>query len=52
MISWLNEDDVIIVDRGFNDSLNFLHILGIKTELPKCLKKGENNMTLKIAIIR
>ncbi|CAC5383639.1 unnamed protein product [Mytilus coruscus] len=41
MKSWLNEDDVMIVDRGFRDSLNFLNELGIKTEMPKFLKKGE-----------
>lgn len=34
MKSWLNEDDVMIVDRGFRDSLNVLHELGIKTEMP------------------
>jgi hypothetical protein len=31
MKSWLNEDDAIIVDRGFCDSLKMLHELGIKT---------------------
>ena len=41
MKSWLNEDDVIIVDRGFRDSLEFLHELGIKTEIPSFLKKGQ-----------
>jgi hypothetical protein len=33
MKRWLNDDDVIIVDRGFHDSLEFLHELGIKTEI-------------------
>jgi len=37
MKRWLNEDDVIIVDRGFRDSLECLHELGIKTEMPSFL---------------
>lgn len=41
MKSWLNKDDVMIVDKVFRDSMNFLYELGIKTEMPKCLKKGE-----------
>ena len=41
MKSWFNEDDVIIVNRGFSDSLEFLHELGVKTEMPSFLKKGQ-----------
>ena len=39
--SWLHEDDVMIVDRGFRDSLDFLHEFGIKTEMPSFLNKGQ-----------
>ena len=43
--NWVTEDDVFIVDRGFRDSLDLLESLGIKSEMPRFLKKGEKQMS-------
>jgi hypothetical protein len=32
--SWVREDDIFVVDRGFRDALELLKDLGIKAELP------------------
>lgn len=39
--SWVKEDDVFVVDRGFRDSLSMLERLGIRSEMPSFLKKGQ-----------
>ena len=36
---WLQQDDIMIVDRGSRDSISFLQDLGIKSEMPCFLKK-------------
>ncbi|XP_062577231.1 uncharacterized protein LOC134239089 [Saccostrea cucullata] len=43
--SWLSEDDIFIVDRGFRDALPLLEDLGIQAEMPRFLLKGQNQMT-------
>ncbi|CAC5368984.1 unnamed protein product [Mytilus coruscus] len=43
--SWLQKDDVVIVDRGFRDSIDLLDELGIQTEMPSFLKKGQSQFT-------
>ena len=42
--SWIAEDDVFIVDRGFRDSLGMLEELGIKAQMPSFMTKGEKQM--------
>lgn len=37
---WLQEDDILIVDRGFRDSAGVLADLGIQMEMPSVLQKG------------
>ena len=39
--NWLKEDDILIVDRGFRDCLDFLNQLGLKTEMSCFLAKGK-----------
>ena len=39
--SWIEEDDIFMVDRGFQDSLSLLEDLGIKAEMPRFLSKGQ-----------
>ncbi|XP_062602094.1 uncharacterized protein LOC134263728 [Saccostrea cucullata] len=39
--SWIKEDDILIVDRGFRDSAGVLSELGINMEMPSFLKKGQ-----------
>ncbi|CAC5410204.1 unnamed protein product [Mytilus coruscus] len=43
--SWLQKDDVVIVDRGFRDSIDLLEELEIQTEMPSFLKKGQSQFT-------
>lgn len=38
--TWLQEDDILIVDRGFRDSAGVLADLGIQMEMPSFLQKG------------
>lgn len=44
---WLREDDIMIVDRGFRDSVDLLSKLGVKTEMPSCLKHGEKQLPVE-----
>ena len=39
--NWVHKDDVFVVDRGFRDSVELLEDLGIQTEMPAFLSKGE-----------
>lgn len=47
--SWLNEDDVFVVDRGFRDALPLLADLGIQAEMPTFLKAGQKQMSTEDA---
>lgn len=42
---FIKEDDIFVVDRGFRDSLSLLEDLGIQTEMPAFMKKGEKQMS-------
>ncbi|CAG2231242.1 unnamed protein product [Mytilus edulis] len=44
---WLQEDDILIVDRGFRDSLDLLNELGIKSEMPSFLGRGEKQHSVE-----
>ncbi|CAF4651489.1 unnamed protein product, partial [Rotaria sp. Silwood2] len=37
IIDWLNQDDVVVVDRGFRDSVDIMEGLGLKVALPPFL---------------
>lgn len=47
--SWIQDDDVFIVDRGFRDSITYLQDLGIKVEMPSFMEKGERQMSTEAA---
>ncbi|XP_061196609.1 uncharacterized protein LOC133204881 [Saccostrea echinata] len=49
MKSWIREDDVFVVDRGFRDSEDMLTDLGIKVEMPAFLQKGKRQLTTEEA---
>lgn len=36
--SWLQEDDIVIVDRGFRDAVDSMEELGLSVEIPAFLK--------------
>ncbi|XP_063418005.1 uncharacterized protein LOC134700555 [Mytilus trossulus] len=42
---WVQDNDVFVVDRGFRDSLELLDDLGIKSQMPSFLTKGQKQMT-------
>lgn len=44
---WLEEDDVFVVDRGFRDSIDILNEIGVHTEMPSFLKKGQKQLTVE-----
>lgn len=37
---WVCENDVIIVEGGFRDSVELLHEIGVRTKMPSFVKKG------------
>ncbi|XP_033726042.1 uncharacterized protein LOC117315788 [Pecten maximus] len=49
MKDWLQTDDLLVVDRGFRDSLEFLSELGIKYQMPTFLQKGQKQHTTEEA---
>ncbi len=36
--SWLHNDNIIIVDRGFRDAVNSMEELGLQVQMPAFLK--------------
>lgn len=42
---WVKDGDVFVVDRGFRDSVDFLEDLGIKSEMPAFLDRGQKQLT-------
>jgi len=42
---FLQEGDVLVVDRGFRDSLTLLADLGIHTEMPALVSKGQKQLS-------
>ncbi|XP_053405404.1 uncharacterized protein LOC128558951 [Mercenaria mercenaria] len=47
--SFVAENDVFIVDRGFRDSLAMLEDMGIHAEMPAFMQKGQKQMTTEDA---
>ncbi len=43
--NWLRSGDILVIDRGFRDSLPLLDSLGYKTYMPKFLNKKQNQFT-------
>lgn len=40
MLNFLNENDVLVIDRDFRDSIDFLNECGFKTQMPVFLPKS------------
>ena len=47
--TWLQDDDIMIVDRGFRDSAGVLSNLGIQMQMPSFLQKGQSQHTTEEA---
>ena len=43
--NWLRSGDILVLDRGFRDSLPHLHSLGHGTYLPNFLNKSQNQFS-------
>ncbi|CAF3216884.1 unnamed protein product [Rotaria sp. Silwood2] len=46
---WLEKGDILVVDRGFRDALDYLHLMGYQTYMPSFLAKGEKQFTAETA---
>lgn len=42
--SWMQANDIFVVDRGFRDSATFLQDFDIKSEMPAFMSRGEKQM--------
>lgn len=45
VLKWDKTDDILIIDRGFEDSVTYLKELGIQAIMPAFMKKGEKQMS-------
>ena len=45
--AWFSDQDVVIVDRGFRDSIEFLKEFGINAEMPSFLNKTSKQFTVE-----
>ncbi|XP_061191029.1 uncharacterized protein LOC133199199 [Saccostrea echinata] len=50
--SWVQEEDIFVVDRGIRDSLEYLEQMGIKAKMPLFLAKGDKQMSTENATSR
>lgn len=48
ILNWLNEDDIIVVDRGFRDAVNTIRRFGFNVEMPDFLD-GKKQLPAKQA---
>jgi hypothetical protein len=46
---FLREGDVLVVDRGFRDSLDMLEDLGINAKMPSFMSKGQKQFPVEEA---
>ncbi|CAG2244313.1 unnamed protein product [Mytilus edulis] len=44
---WFDKDDVVVVDRGFRDSIDLLEEFGIQTKMPSFLKRNEKQLSVE-----
>ena len=40
ILNWVEDNDIMILDRGFRDSLGVLQALGIDTAMPSISRQG------------
>ncbi|CAF4604568.1 unnamed protein product [Didymodactylos carnosus] len=46
---WLQKGDILVVDRGFRDSLKYVKLLGYQTYMPAFLSKGSKQFDTQTA---
>ncbi|XP_048741615.2 uncharacterized protein LOC125655389 [Ostrea edulis] len=47
--TWVREDDIFVVDRGFRDSESLLNDLGIRMEMPAFIPRGQKQLSTEEA---
>lgn len=46
---WVQENDIFVVDRGFRDAISLLEDMGIKSEMPCFMKRGDKQLSTEDA---
>jgi len=41
MRAWFQQDDIVLVDRGYRDAKDFLEGIGIRYKMPALLQQGQ-----------
>ena len=49
IVQWLEKNDILVVDRGFRDALDYLHLMGYQTYMLPFLTKGTKQYPTDIA---
>ena len=49
ILGWIEENDIIILDRGFRDPLGVLKSLGIDVAMPSCLDPSQKQIDVQNA---
>lgn len=49
IVQWLEQGDIFVVDHGFRDALDYLHLMGYQTYIPSFLTKGTKQFTTETA---
>ena len=49
IVQWLEKNDILVVDCGFRDALDYLHLMGYQTYMPPFLTKGTKQYPTDIA---
>jgi hypothetical protein len=49
ILRWINEDDILLLDRGFRDSLGVLKTLGINVAMPSFLDQNQRQFDVNNA---
>ncbi|CAF3882825.1 unnamed protein product [Rotaria magnacalcarata] len=51
ILSWLKEHDILVVDRGFRDSIGVMKALGLEAAMPTFLGGRQSDMSIACALI-
>lgn len=46
---WVQENDIFVVDRGFRNAISLLEDMGIKSEMPCFMKRGDKQLSTEDA---
>jgi len=49
MKAWFQQDDIVLVDRGYQDATDFLEGIGIRYKMPALLQQGQCQLTTEEA---